>query len=503
VASGSQGNNFVTNAITIQNILSSGSTSTVAANLVVNVNNNQMAKVYNGISATNFAIPPLLIQNNTASMSINPSGSLENGIAIMACSNPSVQLNNILGISTSNTITTGIYASMNSAPKVTCNTVSTTYQGFQLDGVQSGTKWKGNSMTTHTLGMALTSGTIGAQGSSGNPSDNAWNGSWSLSNYQTYTSASTATDSPLWVQNTTVYNPTNNWGLPPTTSYFAGGTFTTNGAYSCAGGGARLMGNMNDDYEASYINLLEKIAGSNANLNNKFDVNTFIAQYQLYKALDFDSDLSSKSSILSNFYANNKLTEYGKILNGHNDLINGNYSSAISSLNSISSKNNVETNYSNFYTLYSKYCSNSFTDGDNENLLILANKCPVLEGEVIYEARALYNIANFTVALFKNNCPDLTISSARLNNNTPPQNVWTANIYPIPASNELFIGTNVVQENVSVVITDVNGRVVYENNVKTNNSIANIKLDMSSGIYFVTLTNVQGDKVIKKLVIAK
>ena len=92
-----------------------------------------------------------------------------------------------------------------------------------------------------------------------------------------------------------------------------------------------------------------------------------------------------------------------------------------------------------------------------------------------------------------------------MKNNNPSSlpSEWIVNIYPIPANNELFISTNNRIEEIKVVITDVNSRIVGIYELTTNNSVGNIKLDMNSGIYFVTLSNNNGEKVTKKLVIAK
>ncbi|HWY12564.1 MAG TPA: T9SS type A sorting domain-containing protein, partial [Bacteroidia bacterium] len=116
--------------------------------------------------------------------------------------------------------------------------------------------------------------------------------------------------------------------------------------------------------------------------------------------------------------------------------------------------------------------------------------------------RALYNVINTSVELFKDNCPNN--NSSRLGNNPlNPISNWIVNIYPNPASNELFISTNNEKEDVKVVITDVNGRTVGDYNLKTSGFSANIKLNMNSGIYFVTLVNQNNEKVVKKLVITK
>jgi hypothetical protein len=124
---------------------------------------------------------------------------------------------------------------------------------------------------------------------------------------------------------------------------------------------------------------------------------------------------------------------------------------------------------------------------------------------VIYQARTLYNVINNTVASFKDNCPVEDNISARLANTKPINNinVWNANIYPNPANDEAFITTNSENEDVVVVITDVNGRVVFDNHIKTSSFKGNLKLSLKDGIYFVTLSNSKNDKVIKKLVIVQ
>ena len=96
--------------------------------------------------------------------------------------------------------------------------------------------------------------------------------------------------------------------------------------------------------------------------------------------------------------------------------------------------------YSNFDWRFIIITQRNYTSADNSQLLQLANKCPYLEGEVIYEARAMYNIINSAVELFKDNCPDKNgSSSSRMGNASVNAATWIANIYPVPASNELFI----------------------------------------------------------------
>lgn len=509
VASGAIGSEFVSDAITAQNILSSGSTQTLLTGAQVSASGNALKNIYRGVYGSNFATPPMYSSGNTVTLSVDPTSSTQWGISNVSCKNSTITTNNVLGPNTTNTAIDAIYAGLNNTITVTCNTVSTTYQGFEFSGSNPLTAWKGNSMQNHIRGMILNyTASIGQQGSTGNPMDNAWNGTWtSATNYQTWTDNGTfATGSPLYTRSVTPYfMPTLlNSGNPNINSYGSCCTNTTTGSYSCGGGGGNLMaGGGEESEEAAYFKLLETTAQNIVEDKNGFYPDVFIAQYQLYRTLELNPALQSSNKILGSFYSDNKTKSYGKLLDGEIDLTNANYSSASTALSSISSKNSIENNYNNFYNLYSKYYTKAYTNNDNTALLALANKCPFLEGEVVYQARALYNVINSTVVLFKDNCPVESKTSSRLMKSLNATPFWDATIYPNPASNELFIKTSNEKEELKVVITDVNGRVVADYLVKTNGFIGNIRLNMNSGIYFVTLSNSNNDKAVKKLVITK
>src|SRR5574343_285162 len=92
-------------------------------------------------------------------------------------------------------------------------------------------------MTNHQRGFVLSnSGVIGQQGSSGNPIDNAWNGTWTTD--QTYTDNSQASISPLFVKSGSVYYPTINNSSVFNWDYSFSGLNLTTGSYNCGGGGS-------------------------------------------------------------------------------------------------------------------------------------------------------------------------------------------------------------------------------------------------------------------------
>ena len=57
-------------------------------------------------------------------------------------------------------------------------------------------------------------------------------------------------------------------------------------------------------------------------------------------------------------------------------------------------------------------------------------------------------------------------------------------------------------ENLSITIIDVAGKVVYKNNLQTNNFINKLDLNLINGLYLITINNSNNESITKKLVIA-
>ena len=77
------------------------------------------------------------------------------------------------------------------------------------------------------------------------------------------------------------------------------------------------------------------------------------------------------------------------------------------------------------------------------------------------------------------------------------------NVYPNPAENEANISVSVENANVAVTLTDLSGKVVYNNNLGTVNGTKNVTINTSNfanGIYMVGV-NSNGNISTKKLVI--
>ena len=77
------------------------------------------------------------------------------------------------------------------------------------------------------------------------------------------------------------------------------------------------------------------------------------------------------------------------------------------------------------------------------------------------------------------------------------------NVYPNPAENEANISVSVENANVAVSLTDLSGKVVYNNNLGTVNGTKNVTINtgnFANGIYMVAV-NSNGNISTKKLVI--
>jgi len=223
----------------------------------VNIQNNALNSVFNGIHISGFKtyIMPVNVNSNTISMIQSPLGPslMQKGIEMQNIDPGYALLNVINGpgaaIPTPNSYINPAWASYYSAPglegihvenltggfttpsAVGCNTINNINTGFYL---QNGPfDWVDNIMNTNAYGMVL-KGTIGAQGSLSTYSGNQWTGpsgwwntSTSTPNYQTYTVGGALTNpllSPLFVDPSN--NPIFNGNDPGTVDYTSAGAVT-------------------------------------------------------------------------------------------------------------------------------------------------------------------------------------------------------------------------------------------------------------------------------------
>jgi hypothetical protein len=427
---------------------------------------------------------------------------------------------------------------MNSGPSNTatalnsirCNTLTNMFIGFDFESYNGASIWRNNNMQNLRRGLYLgNNGIIGQQGTSTAPSDNRWLGTWGSGNFNTFTDASFPINSILYNRNVATYVPTfnSNSVLNPAQVYGIGNGLVNNATgtnLGCAtappgGGGCPTC------REA----LLTDIAADNVTYSVNLAATKEINKNLVFTDITVEPALTAVNATLSTFNTtNNAPATFGKYKNIEQKLSTGQLALAQSLIAAFSPTTNIENNYKTFYTLQRAYLQNQdLTMLQNIQLLLLAYQCPFTDGQVVYNARALYNLVNQTAIVYNDfNCNALGFSfgrtasdSVKLSNDDEsilmqlevlekqsvekfkPFEKYT--LYPNPATNYVTIVSNTNTENVHIQITDVNGKILISGAKAILNFETSLQLNLISGIYFVNITNDNGNKEVKKLVIVK
>ena len=217
----------------------------------------------------------------------------------------------------------------------------------------------------------------------------------------------------------------------------------------------------------------------------------------------------------------------GNYKNIEQKLSSGQLALAQSLIAAFSPTTNIENNYKTFYTLQRAYLQNNdLTLLQNIQLLLLAHQCPFTDGAIVYNARALYGLANMVSIdyndaycaqlgfSFKTNNSDSignTVISDQLyteliRNEKVIETVYSNNgnyaIYPNPAKKIIYINSKkTVNEKISLTITNSQGKLIFKRIVELENYLTKCDLNLSAGIYNVEIENSNGEREYKKLII--
>jgi hypothetical protein len=530
----------VYHAIYAANSLFSGASTYTESLADFRIQKNTLGNVWRGVQVIgfNFGGYVATVAQNSINMVVDPNTQPQYGIYSAANYANAINSNRITGFNITNTLVAGVYASMNSGPSNTatalnsirCNTLTNMFIGFDFESYNGASIWRNNNMQNLRRGLYLgNNGIIGQQGTSTAPSDNRWLGTWGSGNFNTFTDASFPINSILYNRNVATYVPTfnSNSVLNPAQVYGIGNGLVNNATgtnLGCAtappgGGGCPTC------REA----LLTDIAADNVTYSVNLAATKEINKNLVFTDITVEPALTAVNATLSTFNTtNNAPATFGKYKNIEQKLSTGQLALAQSLIAAFSPTTNIENNYKTFYTLQRAYLQNQdLTMLQNIQLLLLAYQCPFTDGQVVYNARALYNLVNQTAIVYNDfNCNALGFSfgrtasdSVKLSNDDEsilmqlevlekqsvekfkPFEKYT--LYPNPATNYVTIVSNTNTENVHIQITDVNGKILISGAKAILNFETSLQLNLISGIYFVNITNDNGNKEVKKLVIVK
>lgn len=517
---------YVANAITVSNVVNSNIF--FLPNSTINVNNNTLTEVYRGIGISTWTKKDVKTNNNTISLvedaftATNPTP-LQYGIAHQAnraATNfgNSIAQNNVSGFGITGSVVSGnpkvraIITALCANQVVRCNNVNNTFKGIEFNGDNFPTSFTNNSMTTHRYGFVLdNAGFIGVQGNTTNPTDNRWVGTWTAPNFKTATlanpTASTAIGSELWVRNTSgVFNP-NGSGFTqfPVTTYGLDDYFN-NGSPS-----STLKYVTNNPNPIACLSVvcclgnqlrLEQVVQELDPLRNNIAVTRYINKNKVYRMLRDDPTLQNGSTILQNFYATKQQSNSETMAAVEEDFMLPDVFAAQAKTYSMLADNSIEQNYLTFFESYIKHQTDTINASDSLTLRTLAMGCPFTDGEVVYQARALFNAIYMSNVIFEDGCSSENarmMGFAESSTNTASTDLQVI-IYPNPTTGETTLLMEGEENEWFIAISDIQGRKIHEKTYTTNK--INLKLEADNGVYFVHITNNSTNETItKKLII--
>lgn len=549
-ATTSTGTPRVNQAIYIANSFYTGAASYTETGADFRVQKNSLRNVWRGVQVYgfNFGGYVATVAQNSINMVVDPNAQQQWGVYSAANYGNAINTNSISGFNITNTLVAGVYASMNSGPSNTatalnsirCNTLTNMFIGFDFESYNGASIWRNNDMQNLRRGLYIGNhGIIGQQGTFAAPSDNRWLGSWTGRN-GTWTDATMTPTNPvsahskLFVRSGSPNTPPSNSGINTAGSYFMPGAINpaNNSApsFNCltggsGGGGGGGGGGSNASQREA---LLTDIAVENVSVTTIEPETREIFKNAAYNDLIAEPLMVTANSTLSAFSATNSMPgTLGKFKDIEGKLSSGQLTLAQSIIAAFSPTTNIENNYKTFYTLQRSYLQNQdLTLLENIQLLLLAYQCPFTDGQVVYNARALYNLVNQTVVVYNdNNCRNRGFSFGRTQDSaahfSPEESelldqlivaekyskdkfkpIESYNLHPNPAQNTVYINsTNNENETVTIKITDTANRVLFQKQVEINNYLGKLNLDLIDGIYFVTITNKVNKVEVKKLII--
>lgn len=486
-------------------------------NRAIVVTNNTLTGVFRGIYLNGITGFQTEIMNNSITMRTDATFSISQyGIKLTNASptsSTSVGKNiisaNTVSISsaTSQTNILGslIYCGNNGygicSPSVTCNNLTRGYQGFVFDNANKGTIWASNTMSTPIArGLVLdNAGEIGVQGSNAFASANQWVGAWSasLSLYGTFTgSNSIAANSALWVKNnsgTVVTVPPANYGY----------TVLPQNWYDLSNPGTLYTSNGGDHTCSQNAN------NRNWSIPNEEDFvssdQNYMSKFALYRFLHFNDSLRNAEMDLDDFYSENSSTSIGMFMQVEENLYDGNLNTASGILGEITTSNQIENNYSQYYNLYLSYADNDFqhtNSTDSTDLAQFALLCPGENGACVYQARALYNSVYNSII----NDSECESSGARMASNiqeTKMNKTWAVKIYPNPASGEISLLSTYQNDRLKISVYDLLGRLIIFETTEVKENLAKLTFDLENGVYLITIINKDDQTLTEKLIISK
>lgn len=533
IPSAYRGKQYMTKAL---DIYSSGGV--VGTANTMNITNNTISKVFNGISFQGLTNVKCSTTNNAITLwdTLTPvSSGMQYGIQANSNNEATTSGNTVssfTGALTADRVR-GVIAGSNTNLRICGNTTSNIGRGFEFakGASQTGTRWIDNTMNNGYKGMVLASD-IGNQGFTYNwvtmpwtywgATLNKWAGTWSGAYYQTFTDNTKSSLSKLYVKNITtgtIERPSNNTGIPFADRYnFTGTSIGTiqiaQQESNCLGSILPIKYNPIPKGGLTGVKTLGLlIMADSLGYDATYNVRQWMSQLSLYELGTIDPELRDSSAALDSFMLEAAGSRFAWLTNIEKAINNNDFSTAQNLLNypvsatgrvvvngnliitDYTDANGVVENYTNYYAAYLRFLLGTMTYSDSTTIWSIAHKCPVKDGAVVYKARALQQRLSFDFIVYNDDsceynngsnyriAPDVSITGGE------GSNIYT--LYPNPNNGVFSIKQSLVEDKVvDIRIYNAVGIQIAKEKVQFKNGIANFKVqNASAGLYLICLSD--------------
>ncbi len=226
----------------------------------------------------------------------------------------------------------------------------------------------------------------------------------------------------------------------------------------------------------------------------------YVMQQQLFEMLQSNPSLLNQSASLQSFIQNNQWTGLDFIYFTGYYLSKGNMDAVNLLLSFWPNQTNLDNNYYKYFDWLAQMYDNPDWQPSQEDVLELANKCPLRNGVVVYAARNLYNAMTRTINHFQDDCNSYYrgVRSDFIRLNEPTATKSKLVIYPNPAKTSVNVLCNKMKQ---VELLGLFGRKVITKMLSnTDKTVIDIST-LQKGLFLIKVITTDNNVKIEKLIV--
>lgn len=408
------------------------------------------------------------------------------------------------------------------ANSLICNRTHDIGNGMWFDNDQRPlTTFAKNVMENNGSGLLLNNGKIGAQGSSGTPNDNEWQGTWTGTNYSThcYSPGSNGNDSPFTVRSSPTYLvPSNNHNssgapsaIPVTTG--ATGSWTAGCAFT-----APSFKTDENEEQKGLSDALSILSTSEETMDTDRQRGMqWAGEYGLYRTLLMNEELYYSHNDLASFFSEKDngsmgqlyraLSDFNRLRGGQTAAVQGNTAHYLTAMHTLQTEHRPEQRLAEVLGILYANINNlkGIGGGDEVRLREIAQLCPIDDGPGVYVARAALLKLDTLPKHYTSECELAPYIDQMNEKRDGSERGLQLAVYPNPNNGRMMVNYDLKEgEAAQLVIYNTVGATVFETSLNHSSSIMEIDVShVSSGLYLLSIIVNNDRRLTERLSILK